>query len=75
MSSETPYDGEPILQVLDWKPMAGERSRLVLSDGVYFESYIVLPTHLNHLVTEGQLNKNTIIKVQKHTKSSANDQR
>lgn len=75
MSNETPYEGEPILQVLGSKRIAGgnaERYRLLLSDGQYLQSFSMLSTQLNHLVTEGQLSENTIIKVQQHITSVVN---
>lgn len=75
MSNDVPYDGEPILQVLGSKRIAGgnaERYRLLLSDGQYLQSFSMLSTQLNHLVAEGQLNENTIIKVQQHITSVVN---
>lgn len=75
MTSDTPYDGEPILQVLGSKRIAGgnaERYRLLLSDGMYLQSFSMLSTQLNHLVAEGQLSEFTIIKVQQHITSVVN---
>ena len=75
MSSDVPYEGEPILQVLGSKRIAGgnaERYRLLLSDGQYLQSFSMLSTQLNHLVADGQLNENTIIKVQQHITSVVN---
>lgn len=75
MSNEVPYEGEPILQVLGSKRIAGgnaERYRLLLSDGQYLQSFSMLSTQLNHLVAEGQLTENTIIKVQQHITSVVN---
>lgn len=75
MTDEIPYDGEPILQVLGSKRISGgnaERYRLLLSDGQYLQSFSMLSTQLNHLVTEGQLTENTIIKVQQHITSVVN---
>lgn len=75
MSSDLPYDGEPILQVLGSKRIAGgnaERYRLLLSDGQYLQSFSMLSTQLNHLVADGQLSDHTIIKVQQHITSVVN---
>lgn len=66
MTSDTPYDGEPVLQLLAYKRILGEngeRCRLLLSDGQYLHSFCILATHLNHLITEGKLTEQTIIKV------------
>lgn len=75
MTSDKPYEGEPILQVLGSKRIAGgnaERYRLLLSDGMYLQSFSMLSTQLNHLVVDGQLTENTIIKVQQHITSVVN---
>lgn len=75
MTNDTPYDGEPILQVLGSKRIAGgnaERYRLLLSDGQYLQSFSMLSTQLNHLVADGQLTEHTIIKVQQHITSVVN---
>lgn len=75
MTSDKPYDGEPILQVLGSKRIAGgnaERYRLLLSDGMYLQSFSMLSTQLNHLVVDGQLSEFTIIKVQQHITSVVN---
>lgn len=76
------YAGEPILQVLGSKRIAGgnaERYRLLLSDGQYLQSFSMLSTQLNHLVTDGLLPEFTIIKVTQHITSvvnkNENDQR
>lgn len=66
------YEGEPILQVLGTKRIVGtnaERYRILLSDGQYCESFVMLSTHLNHLVVNGQLTEFTIIRVKQHTTS------
>lgn len=69
------YDGQPVLQVLGSKRIAGgnaERYRLLLSDGKYLQSFSMLSTQLNHLVTEGKLPEFTIIKVNQHITSVVN---
>lgn len=73
--SGDPYDGEPILQVLGSKRIAGgnaERYRLLLSDGQYLQSFSMLSTQLNHLVSENQLPEFTIIQVKQHITSVVN---
>lgn len=69
------YDKEPILQVLGSKRIAGgstERYRLLLSDGKYLQSFSMLSTQLNHMVTEGLLTEFTIIQVKQHITSVVN---
>lgn len=69
------YEGEPILQVLGSKRIAGgnaERFRLLLSDGQYLQSFSMLSTQLNHLVTENKLPEFTIIQVKQHITSVVN---
>lgn len=75
MTNDKPYEGEPILQVLGSKRIAGgnaERYRLLLSDGMFLQSFSMLSTQLNHLVVDGQLSEFTIIKVQQHITSVVN---
>ncbi|XP_031632411.1 replication protein A 70 kDa DNA-binding subunit, partial [Contarinia nasturtii] len=74
MTTES-YEGEPILQVLGSKRIAGgnaERYRLLLSDGQYLQSFSMLSTQLNHLVVEGQLPEFSIIQVKQHITSVVN---
>lgn len=73
--SGDPYEGEPILQVLGSKRIAGgnaERYRLLLSDGQYLQSFSMLSTQLNHLVNEGKMPEFTIIQVKQFTTSLVN---
>lgn len=75
MTSDNVYEGEPVLQVLGSKRIAGgnaERYRLLLSDGQYLQSFSMLSTQLNHLVTDGLLPEFTIIKVTQHITSVVN---
>lgn len=75
MDDEVTYEGEPILQVLGSKRISGgnsERYRLLLSDGQYLQSFSMLSTQLNHMVDDGQLVDNTIIKVNQHITSVVN---
>lgn len=69
------YDKEPILQVLGTKKISGgnaERYRLLLSDGKFLQSFSMLSTQLNHLVTGGELSDFTIIQVKQHITSLVN---
>lgn len=69
------FEGHPILQVLGTKRIAGgaaERYRLLLSDGQYLQSFSMLSTQLNNLVTSDQLGEFTIIKVTQHITSVIN---
>lgn len=69
------FKGEPIFQVLGSKRIAGgqaERYRVLLSDGKYLQSFAMLSTQLNHLVTSGELSEFSIIKVNNHITSLVN---
>lgn len=69
MAGTTPYVGEPVLQLLAFKCISNEtgvRYRLLLSDGQYLHSFCVLSVRLNHLMFEGKLTENAIIKVLQH---------
>lgn len=66
MTSDMPYNGQPILQLLTYKRIVGEcgeRFRLLLSDGQYLHSFCVLAMQMNHLMVENKLTANSIIKV------------
>lgn len=66
MTSDVPYNGQPILQLLAYKRIVaeyGERFRLLLSDGQYLHSFCVLAMQLNHLMIDDKLTANSIIKV------------
>ena len=59
---------EPLVQVLGYKAMQGsgqERYRLLLSDGLYTNSFSMLATQLNNMIHDKQLEMFTIIKVKK----------
>lgn len=70
------YTNEPILQVLGTKRISGagnnERYRLLLSDGQYLQSFSMLSTQLNHLVSEGALSEFTFIQVKQWCTSVVN---
>ena len=70
------YSLNEILNFKGWKNLQGESSRpgersgndryrILLSDGKYSYAYGMLATQLNHLITDGQLESFTIIKVKK----------
>lgn len=67
------YHDDPILQVLGIKRVSGAsgvaRYRLLLSDGHYLQSFAMLATNLNDLVTSGTLSEYTIIRVTQHITS------
>jgi len=59
---------EPVVQVLGHKAIQGsgqERYRLLLSDGLYTNSFSMLATQLNNMIHDKQLEMFTIIKVKK----------
>uniref|UniRef100_A0A1B6MN54 Replication protein A subunit n=1 Tax=Graphocephala atropunctata TaxID=36148 RepID=A0A1B6MN54_9HEMI len=68
----------PVLQVLGSRKLTGnvnsERYRLLISDGVYCNSYAMLATQLNHMVDDNQLAEYSIIRVNRHLTSMVNNQ-
>ena len=59
---------EPVVQVLGHKAIQGsgqERYRLLLSDGLYTNSFSMLATQLNNMIHDKQLEMFTIIKLKK----------
>lgn len=63
----------PILQILGSKEISGQkpnvRYRILISDGVYFNSYAMLASHLTPMLTSGELVENSIVKVTNHVAS------
>jgi len=60
-----------VVQVLGAKPIQSsgqDRYRLLVSDGAYSNSFIVLATQLNHLIQEKKLENFTIVKIKKQSK-------
>jgi len=58
----------PNLQILSSKRIAGsssERYRLLISDGMYSNSYAMLATQLNGMVAEKQLDDYCVVKVKR----------
>lgn len=62
-----------IVQVLATKPVGTgqERFRLLISDGVYQNSFSMLASQLNHLIHEKKLENYTIVKIKKHMYNKA----
>merc|ERR1711971_1439554 len=59
---------DPNLQLLSFKRIAGsssERYRLLISDGMYSNSYAMLATQLNKMVTDSTLDEFCVIKVKR----------
>jgi len=59
---------DPNLQLLSFKKIAGsstERYRLLISDGMYSNSYAMLATQLNKMVTDSTLDEFCVIKVKR----------
>jgi len=74
------YNGEspssPTLQCLGAKEIPGsgsKRVRLMLSDGKFFMATCMLASQLNHLVTEGDLQTNAVIRLNKYSSSVLQD--
>ncbi|TGZ62261.1 hypothetical protein CRM22_007541 [Opisthorchis felineus] len=62
---------EPILKVLGYKAVPSEsggqnRYRLLLSDGVKTHSFAMLATQLNHLIENGNLVNDTVVRIKKY---------
>lgn len=71
------YSGEkPVLQVLGLKMVSGaggnQRCRLLLSDGQFTQSFAMLSSPLNVLVTNGDLTQHAIICLKQHITSVVN---
>ncbi|EEB17279.1 Replication protein A 70 kDa DNA-binding subunit, putative [Pediculus humanus corporis] len=66
----------PIMQVLGSKKLtsnnATERYRLLISDGKYHNSFAMIATQLNDLVSSGELSEFTIVKIKRYITSLFN---
>ncbi|KAK6639757.1 hypothetical protein RUM43_008032 [Polyplax serrata] len=66
----------PIMQVLGSKKLASnnstERYRLLVSDGKYHNSFAMVATQLNEMVSSGQLAEFTIVKINRYITSLFN---
>lgn len=62
-----------VVQVLATKPVGTgqERFRLLISDGVYQNSFSMLASQLNHLIHDKKLDNYTIVKIKKHMYNKA----
>ncbi|XP_022161506.1 replication protein A 70 kDa DNA-binding subunit [Myzus persicae] len=68
---------DPILQVLGVRKItaagANERYRLLISDGHNLNSFAMLATQLNGMVSSGEINEFAILKIKRHIISSLTD--
>ncbi|XP_015606859.1 replication protein A 70 kDa DNA-binding subunit [Cephus cinctus] len=68
---------KPVLQILGNKKLStsstGERYRLLVSDGVRINSFTMLATQLNHLVTENILSEYSICRIDRYAISMVNN--
>ncbi|KAL7301699.1 hypothetical protein TKK_0005698 [Trichogramma kaykai] len=68
---------EPIFQVLGHKKLgsstSGERYRLLVSDGVKSNSFTMLATQLNHLITNNSLSEHSIVQIKRYAISMVNN--
>lgn len=74
MSNQVTYSGEPILQLIKCKNIGcfpNVNYCVWLSDGKHHQK-CMLSKKLNHLVDDGELEKNKILKLKKYVKSSLN---
>ena len=73
-SGDSEWEAGHILQILSLKKIATanpqssapDRYRLIVSDGLNY-SQAMLATQLNYMVDEGQLQKNTVVKLERVT--------
>ncbi|XP_014215325.1 replication protein A 70 kDa DNA-binding subunit [Copidosoma floridanum] len=67
----------PVFQILGHKRLAssssGERFRLLVSDGVKSNSFTMLATQLNHLVTDNILSEHSIVRINRYAISMVNN--
>ena len=73
-------DSAPTVQILSIKKVgpsgAGQvdRYRIIVSDGVTFQQ-AMMATHLNHFVDQGEVQKNTVVKIDKFTCNMVQDKK
>ena len=72
---------EPIVQILSIKKVGPptqapltDRYRIIVSDGEFFQQ-AMMSTHLNHLVDKAEVQKNTVVKIEKFTCNTVQDKR
>lgn len=68
---------DPVMQVLGVRKItaagANERYRLLISDGLNVNSFAMLATQLNSMVTSGELSEFSILKIKRHIISNLTD--
>ncbi|KAL5243701.1 hypothetical protein ACI65C_011111 [Semiaphis heraclei] len=68
---------DPVMQVLGVRKItaagANERYRLLISDGHNLNSFAMLATQLNGMVSSGEINEFSILKIKRHIISSLTD--
>lgn len=68
MRGETIED--PIVQFLNHKRISSggsaERYRIIISDGIHFNTFAMLTTQLNYMITDGELQENSIIRLDQY---------
>lgn len=68
---------DPVMQVLGVRKItaagANERYRLLISDGLNVNSFAMLATQLNNMVTSGELSEFSILKIKRHVISNLTD--
>ncbi|XP_025413456.1 replication protein A 70 kDa DNA-binding subunit isoform X1 [Sipha flava] len=68
---------DPVMQVLGVRKItaagANERYRLLISDGHNLNSFAMLATQLNHMVSSGELTEFAILKIKRHIISNLTD--
>ncbi|XP_076330742.1 replication protein A 70 kDa DNA-binding subunit-like [Tachypleus tridentatus] len=60
---------KPVLQILGYKLISGsvnKRYRLLLSDGLSCIQFVMLATHLNDLIDKGELERNSVIRLDRY---------
>ncbi|XP_054276816.1 replication protein A 70 kDa DNA-binding subunit-like [Macrosteles quadrilineatus] len=69
----------PVLQILGHRKLTGaghsDRYRILISDGVYLNSYAMLATQLNHMVENNELVEFSIVRLNRHLTSLISNQK
>ncbi|ODN02275.1 Replication protein A 70 kDa DNA-binding subunit [Orchesella cincta] len=70
---------KPVFQILGFKKIAGQggndRFRLNISDGLHSHTFAMLATQLNHMIPEGELDNNCIIRAEKLISNAVSEKR
>lgn len=60
---------KPVFQILGFKKIAGQggndRYRLNISDGLHSHTFAMLATQLNHMIPDGTIDNNCVIRAEK----------